>query len=74
VQLIQVTTLPDVTAARDTQRRLREAGFDAYWESVPTAQGDSVRIRVAVDTARSSVDSTIAELRKLGYNPVPVAQ
>ncbi len=74
VQLIQVTTLPDVTAARDTQRRLREAGFDAYWESVPTAQGDSVRIRVAVDTARASVDSTIAELRKLGYNPVPVAQ
>ncbi len=74
VQLIQVTTLSDVTAARDTQRKLRDAGFDAYWESVPTAQGDSVRIRVAVDTARTSVDATIAELRKLGYNPVPVVQ
>ena len=54
VQLIQVTTLSDVAAARDTQRKLRDAGFDAYWESVPTAQGDSVRIRVAVDTARTA--------------------
>jgi general secretion pathway protein D len=74
VQLIQVATAPDVVTARETQRRLRDAGFDAYWESVPTATGDSVRIRVAVDTARSNVDTTMAELRKLGFNPTPVVQ
>jgi cell division septation protein DedD len=74
VQLIQVTSGNDVATARETQRRLRDAGFDAYWESVPTAQGEAVRVRVAVDTARASVDNTLAELRKLGFAPTLIAQ
>jgi hypothetical protein len=29
-------------------------------------------VRVAVDGARRSLDETLSELRKLGYNPIPV--
>jgi hypothetical protein len=31
-------------------------------------------VRVAVDTARASVDNTLAELRKLGFAPTLIAQ
>jgi general secretion pathway protein D len=71
-QLVQVAALNDIASGRQLQQRLRDAGFDAYWESVRTSTGEIVRVRVAVDGARRSLDETLSELRKLGYNPIPV--
>jgi general secretion pathway protein D len=73
-QLIQVAAVGDIGKARELQRQLRAAGFDAYWESVRTAKGDVVRVRVSVDRARQSVADTMAELKKRGLKPVLVSQ
>jgi general secretion pathway protein D len=72
VQLLQVASLTDIARAREMQRSLRDAGFDAYWESVKTNTGDQVRVRVSVDQATRSVADTIARLKALGYDPVLV--
>jgi general secretion pathway protein D len=72
VQLLQVASLTDIARARDMQRSLRDAGFDAYWESVKTNTGDVVRVRVSVDQATRSVADAIARLKALGYDPVVV--
>ncbi len=71
-QLIQVASLTDIARARDMQRSLRDAGFDAYWESVKSNTGDTVRVRVSVDPATQTVANTIARLKALGYDPVIV--
>jgi general secretion pathway protein D len=72
VHLLQVAALTDIAAGRRMQQDLRQAGFDAYWESVRTSTGEIVRVRIAVDSARRSLADTVAELKKLGYNPVQV--
>jgi general secretion pathway protein D len=72
VQLLQVAAVTDIARARDMQRSLRDAGFDAYWESVKTNGGDLVRVRVSVDPATQTVANTIARLKALGYDPVVV--
>jgi len=73
-QLIQVAAISDIAKARELQKQLRAAGFDAYWESVrrPNGKGEIVRVRVAVDRARQSVAETMAELRKRGFEPTLV--
>ena len=73
VQLLQVASMTDIARGRDLQRQLREAGFDAYWESVKTAKGDDVvRVRVSVDRATQSVADTIAKLKAMGLDPIIV--
>jgi general secretion pathway protein D len=72
MQLVQVATVSDIARARDMQRRLRDAGFDAYWESVKTGKGDEVRVRVSVDRATQSVSDTMARLKAMGFDPVIV--
>jgi general secretion pathway protein D len=72
IQLLQVASMTDIARAREMQRSLRDAGFDAYWESVKTSAGDMVRVRVSVDQATRSVADTIAGLKALGYDPVVV--
>jgi len=73
-QLIQVVAISDVARARELQRQLRAAGFDAYWESVRQGdgKGEIVRVRVAVDRTRQSVAETIAELKRRGFEPTLV--
>lgn len=73
-QLIQVAAVNDIAKARELQRQLRTAGFDAYWESVRrgNGKGEIVRVRVAVDRARQSVAETIAELKRRGFEPTLV--
>ncbi|GIL04009.1 MAG: hypothetical protein BroJett031_05290 [Betaproteobacteria bacterium] len=73
-QLIQVAAVNDIAKARELQRQLRTAGFDAYWESVrrPNGRGEIVRVRVAVDRTRQSVAETIAELKRRGFEPTLV--
>jgi general secretion pathway protein D len=72
VQLIQIAAVGDVARARQLQRDLREAGFDAYWESVHSDRGEIVRVRVAVDRARQDVAQVIAQLQARGLEPVLV--
>ncbi len=70
--VVQVAALDDVASGRRLQQQLRQAGFDAYWESVRTSTGEIVRVRVAIDAARKSLQATLDELQKLGYRPIPV--
>jgi cell division septation protein DedD len=74
VQLIQVAAAANVAQGRELAKTLREAGFDAYWESVRAASGSEevVRVRVAVDRASQSVDETMSALRKRGLDPMLV--
>jgi cell division septation protein DedD len=63
----------EIGRGRDLQRKLREAGLDAYWELVKTNKGDVVRVRVSVDRATQSVADTIAKLKAMGFDPIIVA-
>lgn len=72
MQLLQVAAVNDVARGRELQRRLREAGMDAYWESVRTKTGDVVRVRVSVDPATQSVAETLAKLKAMGFDPIIV--
>jgi len=74
MQLVQVATVTEIARGRDLQRELRDAGFDAYWESVKTGGADVVRVRVAVNPATQSVADIVAKLRTMGFDPIVVAQ
>ncbi|HJW53441.1 MAG TPA: SPOR domain-containing protein [Burkholderiaceae bacterium] len=65
--------MSQITRGRELQRQLREAGFDAYWESVKTKSGDVIRVRVSIDTATQSMADTIARLKAMGFDPIVVA-
>lgn len=71
-QVLQVTAVADAASGRRIQQDLRSAGFDAYLDTMRTSTGEIVRVRVAVDTSQRSLAEATAELRKLGYNPLPV--
>jgi general secretion pathway protein D len=73
-QLIQVSAVRDIGHGRQVQQRLRQAGFDSYWESVRTTDGDVVRIRVSVERRASTIADALSMLRRLGYDPVLVSQ
>ncbi len=73
VQLIQIAEFSDVARGRQLQRELRDAGFDAYWESVRTDKGEVVRVRVAVDRARQDVAAVVASLKSRGHDPILVS-
>jgi general secretion pathway protein D len=72
VQLLQITTVADAAGARRFQQDLRGAGFDAFVEPMRTSTGEIYRVRVAVDTSRRPLAEATAELKRLGYNPIPV--
>jgi general secretion pathway protein D len=71
-QLIQVSAVRDIRRGRQLQQRLQLAGFDSYWESVRTAEGDEVRIRVSVERQPGTIAGALSTLRRLGYDPVLV--
>ena len=71
--LVQVAAVSQISRGRELQRQLREAGFDAYWESVKTKSGDVIRVRVSIDTATQSMADTIARLKAMGFDPIVVA-
>jgi general secretion pathway protein D len=73
-QLIQVSAVRDIGRGRQMQQQLRQAGFDSYWESVRTSDGDVVRIRVSVERRASTIADALSTLRRLGYDPVLVSQ
>jgi general secretion pathway protein D len=72
IQLLQVATVSDIAQARELQRKLRDSGFDAYWESVKAKTGDAVRVRVSVDQATQNMADTVAKLKAMGFDPVVV--
>jgi Flp pilus assembly secretin CpaC/cell division septation protein DedD len=72
--LVQVAAVSQIARGRELQRQLREAGFDAYWESVKTKTGDVIRVRVSIDPATQTMAETIARLKAMGYDPIVVAQ
>lgn len=73
-QLIQVSAVHDISRGRQLQLRLRDIGFDSYWESVRTPEGDVVRIRISVERQASKIADALSTLRRLGYDPVLVGQ
>jgi len=72
VQVLHITTMPDFAGGHRFQQELRNAGFDAYLEPMRTSTGELYRVRVAVDTTRRSLGDAMAELKRLGYHPIPV--
>jgi general secretion pathway protein D len=72
VQVLQVTAVADMASGRRIQQELRSAGFDAYLDTLRTSTGEIVRVRVAVDGAQRSLAEATAELKKRGFNPLPV--
>jgi cell division septation protein DedD len=72
VQLLQITPVAAAAGARRFQQDLRGAGFDAFVEPMRTSTGEIYRVRVAVDTSRRPLAEATAELKRLGYNPIPV--
>jgi general secretion pathway protein D len=73
-QLIQVSEVHDLGQGHELQQRLKEAGFDSDWDSVRTADGDVVRIRVAVERRAAKIAEALAMLRRLGYDPLLIGQ
>ncbi|HEY4038742.1 MAG TPA: hypothetical protein VGM15_07970, partial [Burkholderiaceae bacterium] len=73
-QLIQISAVPDIGHGRELQRQLKRAGFDSYWESVSTPEGDVVRIRVSVEREPTKIADAMSLLRQLGYDPVLVGR
>ena len=73
-QLIQVSAVHDIGRGRQLQQRLRDIGFDSYWESVRTPDGEVVRIRISVERQASKIADALSTLRRLGYDPVLVGQ
>jgi len=67
--LVEVAIVDSMAHARQLQRQLKGAGLDAYWESVDTSAGQSIRVRVSVDRAKRTVEETLDQLRGLGYAP-----
>ena len=72
IQLIEVSAVHDIGRGRQLQQRLQEAGFDSYWESVRTTEGDVVRIRISVERRATKIADALSVLRRLGYDPVLV--
>jgi len=72
LQVLQITTMADLASARRFQQDLRNAGFEAYVEPVRTSTGEIYRVRVAVDTTKRTPADATAELKRLGYSPIPV--
>jgi len=72
-QLIQVSAVQDIGRGRQLQQRLKEAGFESYWESVHTPDGDVVRIRISVERQADKIADALSTLRRLGYDPTLVA-
>jgi general secretion pathway protein D len=70
--LVQVAAVTEISRGRELQRQLREAGFDAYWESVRSKKGEVVRVRVSVDNATQTMAGTIARLKAMGFDPIIV--
>jgi len=71
--LIEVAVVDTMAHARQLQRQLKDAGLDAYWESVDTPAGQSIRVRVTVQSPRRTLSDTMAQLRALGYSPSVVS-
>jgi cell division septation protein DedD len=69
---VQVAAVDEIARGRELQRQLRDAGFDAYWESVKSGGGEVVRVRIAVNQATQSVADTVAKLRAMGFDPIIV--
>jgi cell division septation protein DedD len=67
-----VAAVKEIGRGRELQRQLRAAGFDAYWESVTTRNGEIVRVRVAVDPATQSVSETLTKLKQMGFDAILV--
>jgi cell division septation protein DedD len=70
--VLQVAAMPDLASGQRVQQELRAAGFDAYLEPVRTSTGEIYRVRVAVDGAKRTVAEASAELKRLGYHPIPI--
>jgi len=73
-QLIQVLAVNEIARGRQLEKRLKDAGLDAYWESVHTGDGDVIRIRVTVERRASKIADALSTLRRLGYDPILVGQ
>ena len=69
VQLIELRNIGDANRGRQIVRDLRDAGYDAYGETVSTDRAETIRVRVAVDLGRQEIGSVMSALLTRGLEP-----
>lgn len=71
--LVQIGAFSSERSANDQVERARKAGFRAYKETVKTAQGERVRVRIGPFASRDAADQARAKLQAAGVESVLVA-
>ena len=71
--IVQIGAFSSDKGAAEQADRARKAGFKAYTESVKTAQGERVRVRIGPFATRAEADQARTRLRAAGVESVLVA-
>ena len=71
--IVQIGAFSSGKGAAEQAARARKAGFKAYTETVKTAQGERVRVRIGPFATREEADQARAKLRAAGVESVLVA-
>jgi DedD protein len=68
--VVQVAAFTDRYGAQAQARKLKQAGFPAYVETVANGKGELQRVRVGPYASRDAADAARAKLKTAGYNAI----
>ena len=68
--IVQVAAFTDRYGAQAQVRKLKQAGFPAYVESVPNGKRELQRVRVGPYPSRGAADEARANLKAAGYDAI----
>jgi len=71
--IVQVGAFASDKSAAEQIERTSRAGFKAYRETIKTAQGDRIRVRIGPYASRDDADDARAKLRAAGIESVLIA-
>jgi DedD protein len=71
--IVQIGAFASEKSAADQIARARKAGFTAYKESISTAQGDRIRVRIGPYFSRDEADKVRGKLRAARIESVLIA-
>ena len=68
--VVQVAAFTDRYGAQAQARKLKQAGFPAYVETVANGKGELQRVRVGPYPSREAADAARTKLKTAGYNAI----
>ena len=71
--LVQIGAYSNVQSARTVSDRVVQAGLRPYQETVKTAQGDWIRVRVGPFTSRQDAERAQQDLKRAGVTAAIIA-